>query len=193
LQPLGVAVLFQYPIYRICILLVDHITVAVDEQLLAHVAGEALDEEVGDGPEVEAEGQDPPLLEDEPDVGEPDEAVAHSLGDLAGDAPNHAPGDSRNADPSPFGGGPILRSRARTTSGILAGVGARSVTGAVAPGGQVLLVELRLEVDAWRYLNAIHCVADLRIADEYARHYVHHLEYPNLGKNWYIYYKFFGN
>jgi len=54
LQPLGVAVLFQYPIHRIYTLLVDHITVAVDEQLLAHVAGEALDEEVGDGPEVEA-------------------------------------------------------------------------------------------------------------------------------------------
>lgn len=67
MQPLGA--LSYYSISHILILLVDHITVAIDEQLLAHVAGEALHQEVGNGPEVEAEGQESPLPEDEPDVG----------------------------------------------------------------------------------------------------------------------------
>lgn len=102
--------------------------------------------------------------------------MAYSLGDLASDAPDHAPRDTGNADSPPLGGGSFLRSG--STSGILSRVGAGSGAGTIASGGQVPVIVFRLEVDAWRYLDAVHCVADLRIADEDARHNVHHLEDP---------------
>lgn len=162
-----------------CYLLVDHITVAVDEQFLGHVAGEALHEKVRDGPDGEAEGQGSPLLEDEPQIGEPAEAATHSLGHLAGHSPDHSTGYARNTDPPAPGGlrRSVLQSGSEARTG--AGVGAGSEAGAVASGSaRGSLVVARLEVDAWRYLDAIHRVTNLRIADENPRHDIHHFEDP---------------
>lgn len=163
-----------------CNLLVDHITVAVDEQFLGHVAGEALHEKVRDGPDGEAEGQGSPLLEDESQIREPTEAATHSLGHLAGHSPDYSSGNARNTDPAASGGlgRSVLQSGTEARTG--AGVGAGPDAGAVASGSaRGALVEARLEVDAWRYLDAIDRVTYLRIADENPRHDIHHFENPD--------------
>lgn len=61
-------------------------------------------------------------------------------------------------------------------------MGAGAGAGATSAGGEGSVIKVGLQVDAWRYLDAIHCVADLGIADEDARHDVHHLENPSMGK-----------